>query len=328
MTDHETHMPEESLSHIADLKRRLRSYREGIADYLDRVIKENCGFPARSFYGESFSYWLLGLAGERYRASLDKLISIYAAKDKKSPDFHWEFNKYAWNSVLISTGNSEVRDFVFPLRFKHTPVTNWVLLRCCTQIMAKHKADQALQDARSLLDKHQSASGFIYDDVGVRSLQYHCFSSVLVAEISILCDEAELRRKFLNAAQFIENLVLITGDTLYVGRGQQQSFGYGSLIYLLALAGFLLKDLRYFRKLERCVSFLSDFQRRDGSFPLVLNDVEKGYPATADPANPLYPGWYAYNNYFDYLPFLGVMLAKSEDILSATVDARKELPMI
>lgn len=30
-----------------------------------------------------------------------------------------------------------------------------------------------------------------------------------------------------------------------------------------------------------------------------------------------------YNNYFDYLPFLGVMLAKAEDILSATIDARK-----
>jgi len=316
-------MPEDSLDHLADLKGRLRSYREGIAHYLDRVISENNGFPARTFYGESFAYWLLGLSGEEYRASLDKLISIYAAKIKKSPEFHWEFNKYAWISVLISTGDSEIRDFALPLRFKCTPVTNWVLLRCCTQIMARHEVDQALQDVRSVLNNHQRASGFIYDDHGVRSLQYHCFSSVLVAEISLLCDDTELRRKFVSAANFIKNLVLNTGDTLYVGRGQQQSFGYGALIYLMALAGFLLKDFRFFRKLERCVSFLSNFRRRDGSFPLVLNDVEKGYTATTDPANPLYPGWYAYNNYFDYLPFLGVMLAKAENILSATVDASK-----
>ncbi len=320
-------LSKEALEDLVKHKGRLHSCREGIAGYLDRVIREHKGFPARSFYGESFSYWLFSLSGERYRESLDNLVLAYVSKDKEAPNFHWEFNKYAWISVLNIVGNSEseIKDLVFPLRFKGTPATNWMLLRCCTQILANADDTQALQDARKILSDYQSPSGLIKDEVGVRSLQYHCFSSILAAEISMQCNDAVLRDRFIKSANFIENIVLRTGDALYVGRGQQQSFGYGAIIYLLALAGYLTKGLRYIRKMELCIAFLTDFQRQDGSFPLVLNGVEDGFPASAALADPLYSGWYAYNNYFDYLPFLGVMLAKAENVLSAMIDKHKEI---
>jgi len=308
---------------IINCIKRLQAIREGVAAYLDKVIKRNQSFPARSFYGESFSYWLLRLADDRYHESLSRLIEIYTAKDKESPEFHWEFNKYAWVSVFSSTKDFRIGEFAYPLRFKYTPVTNWVLLRCCTQILAGEDAANALKDTHSILRAQQSKSGLIYDDNGVRSLQYHCFSAVLTAEISVLCNDHKLKERFIRAAEFIEKFVLQTGDTLYIGRGQQQSFGYGALIYLLAHACYLLKDPRFLGKLERCVSFLSSFQRQDGSLPLVLNNAEKGYPLKADPTDQRYPGWYAYNNYFDYLPFLGIMLSKAEKILAA-LDASDE----
>jgi hypothetical protein len=68
---------------------------------------------------------------------------------------------------------------------------------------------------------------------------------------------------------------------------------------------------------------LTNFQRHDGSFPLVLNGIENGFPASASLADPLYVGWYSYNNYFDYLAFLGIMLAKTETVLSAIIDERE-----
>ena len=316
--------PREACGHVVGLKERLCAIREGIAGYLDRVIMENKGLPARSFYGESFSYLLLSSAGSLYRKSLDMLISSYAAKDKESPEFHWEFNKYAWINAFNFTRDPRTRAFAYPLRFKHTPATNWVMLRCCTQILANHDIDEALQDAHVILRIHQKNSGLICDDAGVRSLQYHCFSAVLTAEIYLLCENSGLKRRFAQSARFIENLILGTGDALYVGRGQQQSFGYGALIYLLALACFVLKDFNFLRKLEKCVSFLSRFQRQDGSFPLVMNGFEEGFQGSADPTDPLFPGWYAYNNYFDYLPFLGVMLAKSETVLASIIDVHEE----
>jgi hypothetical protein len=301
--------------HTLNCGKRLQTVREGIAEYLDQVIKDNQGFPTRSFYGESFSYWLLRTDG-RYAESLNILKGIYTAKDQESPEFHWEFNKYAWVSMFSATKDFEIRKFAYPLRFKYTPSTNWILLRCCTQILADQGIPSALADAQDVLGARQSHSGLICDDSGVRSLQYHCFSAVLSAEISLLCHDSQLRGRFIRAAEFIGNFVLRTGDTLYIGRGQQQSFGYGALIYLLALACYLTKDLGYLDKLERCVSFLCRFQRQDGSFPLVLNHVENGYPIKADPADQRFPGWYAYNNYFDYLPFLGVMLSKAEQVLA------------
>jgi hypothetical protein len=314
---------QEAPDHTRNCAKRMRAIREGIAEYLDRVIRENQGFPGLSYYGESFSYWLLRLSDNRYAGSLSKLRELYAAKDQESPKFTWEFNKYAWVKVFNFTHDEEIRELAYPLRFRYTPATNWVLLRCCTQIMAGQDVAKALRDAKAILGARQSSSGLICDDSGVRSLQYHCFSAVLTAEIYLLCQDHELKQRFIRSAEFIRNFILRTGDTLYIGRGQQQSFGYGALIYLLALAGYLLKDPSFLDQLERCLSFLSRFQRQDGSFPLVMNTIEKTYPLTADPTDQRYPGWYAYNSYFDYLPFLGVMLSKAEQVL-ASIEAGGE----
>ena len=72
--------------------------------------------------------------------------------------------------------------------------------------------------------------------------------------------------------------------------------------------------------------FVSSHQRDDGSFPLVLRSGEQGYPQTVDTSDLRWLGWYSYNNYFDYLPFLGVCLARVGDSAGANSPGDTPVP--
>ena len=290
---------------------RLHGLADGIADYLDATVARHGEWPARSFYGESFAALLLGPMGPKYAASVERLRVLYQDKDKQAADFHWEFNNYAWYSLFRKTGDPVARSFVLPLRFRHTPVTNWTLLRSVTRFLVGQETEVAGREAVNVLERFQSGSGLICDDRSVRSFQYHCFSAVMTAELETLSGSSYLLDSFRRAADFIERFVLRTGDTLYLGRGQQQSFGYGALACLLALSFRRFREARYLGALARCLSFLDAYRRMDGSFPMVLNGCEQGFPAAGSVSDARFPGWYAYNNYFDYLPFLGVFLRKA-----------------
>ncbi len=307
--------PAEDWAAPVGLARRLRGLSDGIASYLHGVLLSHGKLPARSFYGESFSALLLGQPGSPYASLVPRLFDLYREKDKEDPSFHWEFNKYAWCSLYRTTGDQAVKELALPLRFRGTPVTNWALLRSCTRHLAGIETAEASRAAADVLRRCQSRSGLICDQPNVRSFQYHCFSAVLVAEIHALGGEPFFLDRFRHAANFIEPFVLRTGDTLYVGRGQEQSFGYGALACLLAIAYRQFGTPRHLSALARCVAYLEGHRRSDGSFPLVLNEVEEGYPPSEAAGDPRFPGWYAYNNYFDYLPFLGVFLGKAADVL-------------
>jgi hypothetical protein len=103
-------------------------------------------------------------------------------------------------------------------------------------------------------------------------------------------------------------LVLPNGDALYVGRGQEQIFGYGALLYLLEAARQITGDDAYGAAAQRVFQYLLRFRREDGSFPLVLLEAEAPEPWHPDAGR---PGWYSYNRYADYLPFLGCLLMKA-----------------
>lgn len=288
-----------------------------IATYLNSVILENKRIPARSFYGESFAALLLSKYGIKYQQSIELLYEAYEEKNKNDQEFHWEFNKYAWTNILKQTKDKSLRKFVFPLKFKNTEVVNWTLLRSCTRFHAAMELEHAIKEARTSLWKFQKPSGLICDQSDVRSFQYHCFSSVLIAEIYELGGGDFFLERFCSAAEFISKFILRTGDVLYIGRGQEQSFGYGTILYLLALSYKYSKDKRYLGHLQRCLLFLSKYQRKDGSFPLTMNKQEMDFPLVANPSDPRYPGWYHYNNYFDYLPFLGVFFQKAVETLES-----------
>ncbi len=302
----------------ATLVGRLVALSDGIAEYLHDTLIRHGSFPARSFYGESFASLLLARNEPRYGSARAALRDLYRTKNTSDPDFHWEFNNYAWCTLCRETGDESLKEFVLPLRFRNTSVANWTLLRACTRYLAGSETDIACREAKNVLRRAQSRSGLICDQPNVRSFQYHCFSAVLAAEIHALSGETFFLDRFRRAAEFIERFVLRTGDALYIGRGQQQSFGYGALACLLALAFRRFGEPRYLAALTRCVSFLEGYRRSNGSFPLVLNGSEEGYPSSSSTSDPRFPGWYAYNNYFDYLPFLGVFLRKAADALEGT----------
>lgn len=273
------------------------------------------GFNSRSFYGETFSVNLLYMNDFLDKGTKKILLQAYENIDKSGLEFHWEFNNYALMHYYRISKDKQIRKYLYPLRFKGTSVTNWTLLRSNTRLFCDTDKNLAVREARSRINRFQLPSGLILDDRGVRSFQYHCFSMAMVAEIFDQTYDEYFLTSFMKGVGFIRNFILSNGETLYIGRGQNQSFGYGVLIYILALAYRYSKDNTILGDIEKVYNFLIQFQRDDGSFPLVMNTTERGIPQEVSVSDPNYPGWYPYNNYFDYLPFMGYFITKAVIVL-------------
>ncbi len=296
-------------------KNNLKLLSKNIGKFIARWIEEKNGFQSRSFYGESFSFSLLN-AHEILTPKIKKnLINAIEIKDKSDPEYHWEFNNYALLDYFKQSHDEHIKKFIHPLRFKHTACTNWTLLRSCCRLKAEKDEKLAIAEARRVLTLHQKPSGFILDDKKVKSFQYHCFSAAMTLEIYEHTGDNYFKISFLKAVNFIRKFISHSGETLYIGRGQNQSFGYGALMYILSAAYALKKDPGILADISNVLSFLSVFCRKDGSFPLMLNRVEPDLPISPDVLHPNFAGWYPYNNYFDYLPFLGYFLNKAADCI-------------
>lgn len=292
----------------------LENCSSAIAAYLAEEQLEDGSFPARSFYGETFCVLLWSYWPERYKDNITKALLRYWTNDKTDPEFHWEFNNFALLKYYDRNRDERVRPYITQLKFKGTPVTNWTLLRAVCRFMAKNKKLQGWAEILNKVLKFQKR-GFILDNYGVKSFSYHCFSAALLAEIHELTRNCWIRRRFLKAVEFISSFIMPSGDTLYIGRGQQQVFGYGCLIFILAYSFALTRRKEYIYQLHKIFNFVSTFQRKDGSSPLVLRNDEKGFPEVIDTRDPNYCGWYAYNNFFDYLPFFAYWLVRTSDLL-------------
>ncbi|WP_035589110.1 hypothetical protein [Hippea jasoniae] len=286
-----------------------------ISNFIKNHIHKFNGFNVRSFYGETFALNLLYLTNNLDEKSKKILISNYEKLDKSHPEFHWEFNNYALLYYKTVSGDNSIDKFIEPLIFKNTPCTNWTLLRSNARLMAKKDEDLAIKEAKEKIKKYQLKSGLILDDPGVKSFQYHCFSMAMIIEIYEQIKDEFFKTSFLKGVEFIRHFILSNGETLYIGRGQNQSFGYGTLIYILAVAYKYTNDKTLLGDIDLVLNFLLKFQREDGSFPLVMNGIEKNIPKVIDMQNPEFAGWYPYNNYFDYLPFMGFFLARAYYIL-------------
>ncbi len=148
----------------------------------------------------------------------------------------------------------------------------------------------------------------IYDRPGMLSHAYHAYCGALLAELAQYLETPWATGAALRAAQAIRPYISEDGESLTVGRGKAQIFGYGALLYLLEAAAGLSGDEGLRAVADRVFTHLLRFRRVDGSFPLVLNETEPPEPWA--PAVPL-PGWHDYNRYADYVPFLGVYLLKA-----------------
>jgi len=297
----------------------LNSFKKNISLFLKDYVLTNNGFNARSFYGETFSLALLSRNNMLNMAIRLKLYDSFDRIDKDDSQFHWEFNNYALLDYIEHSKDKSFNKFLKPLKFKHSTSTNWTLLRSNTRLKANKDKVLAIKEAKDKINTYQLESGLILDDVGVKSFQYHCFSMAMVAEIYESTQDTYFKDSFLKGVEFIRYFILSNGDSLYIGRGQNQSFGYGTLIYILAMAYSFTKDKTLLGDIYKVSNFLKKYQRENGSFPLVMNGIEKNIPKVVDMNSDEFVGWYAYNNYFDYLPFMGFFIAKAYKILE-TID--------
>ncbi len=288
-----------------------------IAEYLKKYIESNKGFVIRSFYGESFALSLLASKNILDSNVFNILIEEYQKKNKLDPEFHWEFNNYAFLNFLKRHNDEKIKSLVFPLSFKGTKCTNWTLLRSVSSIMGKYQNSEAVLEAKEKILKYQKKSGQILDDLGVSSFQYHCFSAAMIYELYELTNDVEFLNSFELAVAFISNFILPNGQSLYIGRGQEQSFGIGALIYILAIRLKLKHSDEVYSQLCAVVSFLEKHQRSNGSFPLVLTGIEPLAPEDVKVKDSRFAGWYPYNNFFDYLPFMGFFIDKAVSVLNS-----------
>lgn len=284
-----------------------------ISNFILRYLSNKNSFECRSFYGEAFSLALLSKVNILDNETKLKLIKSYKQLDKRDSQFHWEFNNYALLDYINTSKDAE--KFLEPLIFKNTPCTNWTLLRSNTRLKANKDIELAINEAKNKILKYQFKSGLILDDIGVKSFQYHCFSMAMIAEIYETTKDKYFKDSFLKGIEFIRHFILSNGETLYIGRGQNQSFGYGALLYILAIAYKYTQDQTILGDIELVLKYLKRFERDDGSYPLVMNGVEETIPQVIDMTNEEFVGWYPYNNYFDYLPFMGFFIYKAYSTL-------------
>ncbi len=294
-----------------------KSYQEvskRIAKYLANKQTNRGSFPARSFYGETFAIFLWSCFGRDFSRNIEKAMSYYEGKDKSDPQFHWEFNNYALCHYYNNTGDTRAFTLLKNSRFRGTKVTNWILLRAVTRLYRRRVFDNIKASLEINNSLSRQKEGFFFDEDYARSFQYHCFSTALIGELFELTDNKKYKYKFLSGVDFISNFIMPNGDTLYIGRGQEQILGYGALIFILEFAHKITGNKLYKKNAGKVFSYLLKFQRTDGSFPLVLREGEIGYPNKIDTEDTRFLGWYAYNNFFDYLPFLGAYLMRAHKV--------------
>lgn len=312
-----------------DLQRLMLSIEEKLSGFLiDALLTGHIGRD-RSFYGASFLKVFLadrGLLGAREQLEIE---DIEAKSDIDDPQRHWEFLEYAKLALLespIGPGNSGGE--AEPLRFKGTQVANWAMLRAiCRAKRAKRDSDhqelkRAILEAKWTLQEFQDRDGFIQDQRGVRSLQYHAFSTLLLQELIGFDPERNLFEAYSRARNVVRAHILPCGSCVYLGRGQNQLFGYASVIRLLSETPSSEDRLR----LGAILRLVSSHQNEEGRLPLVLGSLGSATEGAPDLKSIAYAGWYAYNNYFDYLPFFAHFLHRARVSLSESVESFPERP--
>ena len=147
------------------------------------------------------------------------------------------------------------------------------------------------------------------------SFQYHCFSLALLWDIYQLTGWREVPHAIERGLHAQTRFAFPNGDTLHIGRGQQQIKGYAALLFTLAGGARQMGLTELLPEWPRVWRHVASHQRADGSLPLVLRRGEEGFPHTVNTADPRWAGWYSYNNYFDYLPLAGVYFARASNLL-------------
>lgn len=284
-----------------------------LLQHLDQVMDEKNGYPEEPTWGYAFSL-LAALESEIYgNCDLfkEKSLSFYLSQSKLKKSYSWEFTVYAMQrAVRIYKINKD--DFQLDkYQEKGTRMVNWTLLRQLNRMNAGQPKLKSMLIISLIKKLFTTDEGQILDERKTRSYQYHCFCLFVIAEIYEQYPSDSLKNWFINGCDFINRQALDSGVALYIGRGQEQIFGYGALLYTLTYAqekfGFNANAL------PKIWSHVKGFQRQDGSIPLVLNKCQPEEPLVMFKVNKP-NGWYGYNTLYDYQPFLAYCLLRASKL--------------
>lgn len=304
------------------LAARLDQIAFEVAAFLaDRQLPDG-DLPAKNYYGRAFSVLTWAQYGNRFLDNMNRAVQNIA-REQSLPlplKYHFEFNRYALLKAReLSPSIPAIDAALGPERYTGTRVANWMLLRIYCRFHSNHVVSRCLGRAELVAARLWFAdpSGMIEDQRGAYTMQYHAFCVALLGEILShqTPQSTAVSRWFKQSIDALALLVLPGGQCNYVGRGSLQSFGYAAAILAFVRAYTVFGNEYYLEKAEAVLGYVKLFQRSDGSFPLVLSGAPEGDPSRFDLMNPLYAGWWSYNNFYDYLPFTAALLGLSKKLL-------------
>lgn len=275
-------------------------------------------YSGRSFYGETYTALAMAIVNfDKYKDKILDILYYYNKRSKNEENFHWEFNNYAL--LKLKKLYPEICENVnSPLVYRGIKCTNWTLLRCVDKLIEGISIDD--ENPKKILYTMQQKNGLILDERHVASFQYHCFIVSLIYDLYQYTMDSFYIDCFRKGIEFIEKFTLKNGDTLLIGRGQEQVFGYGVLIHIYWLAYDLFHNTKYLKLLSQVLNYVFSFWNDENILPLVLNKYEKDSEKTLDVTDRRHLGWYSYNNYYDYISFFIYYLAETRRLMSVSVE--------
>ena len=304
------------------LGERLANISGGIARFLAARQLPDGKFPARNFYGKAFAALLWSQHGTQFDHHIKRALGSIA-EECRGPlprNYHFEFNRFALIQLFRASPDlGSVKEILGPEQYTGTRVANWTLLRAYCRYESGTLSGRLLGRAEIQAVKwwFSDPSGLIEDQRGSYTMQYHAFSAALLGELlsGPLKGSTWIQSWFERSVASFAELTLPGGQCNYIGRGSLQSFGYAAALLSFTHAWRTTGDQYYLDKMEAVLGYLQQFQREDGSIPLVLSDSTEGDPKQFDLLNPAYAGWWSYNNFYDYLPFTGALMGLARKVL-------------
>ncbi|NOH45057.1 hypothetical protein F0259_14755 [Vibrio cyclitrophicus] len=278
-----------------------------LVQHLNTKLDKESGYPDQPSWGYAFTYLLAKQSDSvDFNKLAEKALTHLEQQDHQHPNYSWEFVVFAIQKLKKQdklNGDNPLDSY----HEKGTRMFNWFLLRNINKIFCGKFSAFDECKLHIGLRLFQNKEGLILDEFKTRSLQYHAFCLFILAHIIEQQPKNKtVKKHFLAGVKYAMDYILEDGTSIYIGRGQEQIFGYGSLIYALEFCHAHIEALD-----ENILNKLADkvisLQREDGSYPLVLRARQ---PEKSDVCfKSDHPdGWYGYNTLYDYQPFLGYCL--------------------
>ncbi|MBO6560597.1 MAG: hypothetical protein JJ959_08670 [Nisaea sp.] len=327
----------------AEPSRRLDTLARGIAEALAAQCDRDRGFRETEFYGTAFACMLWRRWPERFPEDLEAGLARLRDQDKRARigawqnPYHWEFIRFALADLFRSgstAGFANSRDVLGRPGFVGNRVANWMLLRSTVRVMEGQPAGAWLGrlERRIALSHYQQPGGFIEDQRGAPTQQYHAFMTALLGyQIAVLGEPSRfLRDRFAAALQALQRTALHDGEVNAVGRGQFQSFGYAAACLALAFGLKLgLAAPGAETLLGAVLDRLEAAACPDGTLPLMIDGTDARTAVEPAPAHPHQDriGWHSYNNDADYLAFSGAVLKLAAEQLEGFTPSPRPEPL-